>query len=74
MANRFLVQQPNIFEQFNSFRSNPQEFLARNGINIPQQYANNPEQMGKYLLSNMPQTQQGQIFQTVNALRSMFGR
>lgn len=78
MANHFQdsfnrPQQPNMFEAFNAFRQNPSEFLAKNGINVPQEYANNPEMMGKYLLSNMPQMQQNKIFQTVNMLRGMFG-
>lgn len=59
--------------QFNAFRANPVQFLANRGINVPQEYQGNPQQMAQYLLQNTPQVQQNKIFQTAGMLRSMFG-
>lgn len=59
--------------QFNSFRANPTQFLANRGINVPPEYANSPEQMGRYLLNNMPSSQQNGVIQAANMLRGMFG-
>lgn len=78
MANSFFDsfnQQPqkNFSDLFNEFRSNPNQFLADKGINVPQEYSNSPEQTAKYLLSNMPQVQQNRVLQTVNMLKGMFG-
>lgn len=85
MANRFAgnffpprnngpFQSPiDAMNQFNTFRQNPVKFLADRGINVPSEYANNPEQMGRYLLNNMASTQQNGVIQTANMLRGMFG-
>ena len=66
--------QQNILSDFNTFKQNPSQFLANKGINIPQEYANSPEQTAKYLLSNIPQVQQSKIMQTANMLKSILGR
>lgn len=80
MANPFFesFQQSNqltpndISNGFNECKSDPVKFLKDRGYDVPQQYANNPEQMAKYLLSNMPQVQQNKIFQMANMLKGMF--
>ena len=80
MPNPFFnsFQQPqnpdkDILSNFNNFRANPNQFLADEGINVPKEYANNPEQTAKYLLGNMPQMQQNKVFQLVNVLKGMLG-
>lgn len=60
-------------KNFNECKSNPTKFLADRGINVPEEYAGNPEQMAKYLLGNMPQVQQNKVFQTANMLKGIFG-
>ncbi len=62
-----------MFSAFNECRSKPAQFLANRGINVPQEYQNSPEQMAKYLLTNMPAGQQNNIIQRVNMLKGMFG-
>lgn len=42
----------NPMNQFGQFQSNPMSFLASKGLNIPQQYANNPRGAVQYLLQN----------------------
>ena len=84
MANRFtdsFQNTPNMYasnggfdlNQFNECRNNPAQFLANHGINVPAEYQNSPEQMAKYLLSNMNGNQQNAIMQKVNMLKGMFG-
>ena len=83
MANRFAgnftpqsgpFQSPmDAMNQFNTFRQNPAKFLADRGINIPPEYANSPEQMARYLMSNMASSQQNGVIQAANMLRGMFG-
>lgn len=83
MANRFFSgnQQPQVpfqngqdaMSQFAQCRQNPRQFLMNRGINVPDEYANNPEQMARYLLNNLPQNvQQNKIFQVAGMLRNMF--
>lgn len=78
MANSFFdafqnqPPQQNMMDSFNEFRSNPNQFLADKGINVPKEYSNSPEQTARYLLSNMPQVQQNRVMQTVNMLKGMF--
>lgn len=60
-------------QQFNACRSNPAQFLASRGINVPQQYANNPQAMAQYLLSQTPQVQQSKIYSTANMIKSILG-
>lgn len=45
-------QSNNPMGQFNEMMSNPLQFLANRGINIPQVYANNPRGAVQYLLMN----------------------
>ncbi|MBP5593909.1 MAG: hypothetical protein J6Y02_00910 [Pseudobutyrivibrio sp.] len=53
----------NPMDQFQNFRSNPMQFLMGRGLNIPQQYANDPKGAVQYLVNN------GQMSQgTLNAL------
>lgn len=55
MANQLYNEQmQNSFNsQLNSFKNNPFEFLARKrGINIPQQFANDPHGAVQYMLNN----------------------
>ena len=66
-------QQQDIATQFNEFRSNPTQFLADRGINVPPEYSNNPQQMAQYLLSNMPAVQQNGIFRTASMIKQMLG-
>ena len=89
MANRFMSNHTNYIpprrqtepfsnmidtvNQFNTFRADPAQFLASRGINIPAEYANNPEQMGRYLLNNMPSSQQNGVLRAANMLRGMLG-
>lgn len=39
-------------EQFNQMRNNPIRFLASKGLNIPEQYANDPKGAVQYLMNN----------------------
>lgn len=87
MANRFVESfnqpqnnQGNIASQLSMMRQNPNQFLANQidilssqGIQVPQEYRNNPEMVAKYLLQSNPNLNQSRIFQTVSALGSMFG-
>ena len=51
--------------QFNNFMKNPLQFLLQRKINIPQEYANNPQGAIQYLMST------GQMYQqTFENLRS----
>ncbi len=59
--------------QFNTFRADPAQFLASRGINIPDEYSNNPEQMGRYLLNSFPSSQQKGVLRTANILRGILG-
>ena len=54
LYNQFTQQQNsnNPMSQFNEMRSNPLQFLANKGINIPQQYANDPKGAVQYLITN----------------------
>lgn len=54
----------NIFGLFNSLMSNPLQLLMQNGLNIPQNIANNPEQIIQHLL-NSGQITQEQVNQAV---------
>lgn len=54
-----------IGEQYNSFMQNPMQFLLQRKINLPQQYANDPQGAIQYLMSTGQMSQQ-----TFEALRS----
>ena len=59
-----------IQSQFQSFKTNPMQFLLQRNLNIPQQYANNPEAAVKYLLDSgmMSQVQFNSLSQMANTL------
>lgn len=44
--------------QFNNFMKNPFQFLLQRKINIPQEYANNPQGAIQYLMSTGQMSQQ----------------
>ena len=44
--------------QFNMFMSNPFQFLLQRRINIPQEYANNPQGAIQYLMNTGKMSQQ----------------
>lgn len=44
--------------QFNNFMKNPLQFLLQRKINIPQEYANNPQGAIQYLMSTGQMSQQ----------------
>lgn len=54
MANKLYEEQMNqgMMGQFNTFMQNPLGFLMQRRINVPSQYANNPEGAVRYLLSS----------------------
>lgn len=68
-------QNMNVRALWNECRSNPTQFLANASeqLNVPQQYRNSPEATARYLLNNMTQNQQNQVFQKANIFRAMFG-
>lgn len=47
-----------IENQFNMFMSNPFQFLLQRKINIPQEYANNPQGAIQYLMNTGKMSQQ----------------
>ena len=48
----------NMDAQYGQFQQNPMQFLAQRGLNIPQQYQNDPNQAIQYLMSSGKLTQQ----------------
>lgn len=56
--------------EFQSFKTNPIAFLTQRKVNIPQQYANNPEAAIKYLMDNglMSQEQFNQLSNLASTL------
>lgn len=42
----------NPVNQLNEMRNNPIQYLASKGLNIPQQYANDPKGAVQYLMNN----------------------
>lgn len=58
MANKLYQEQMaqqeanNPMNQFNTMRNNPIQYLASKGLNIPQQYANDPKGAVQYLMNN----------------------
>lgn len=55
--------------QFQGFMQNPMQFLMQRKLNIPQQYANDPQGAVQYLMNN------GQMSQSqYNQLRQMAGQ
>lgn len=44
--------------QFNTFKRNPLQFLLRRKINIPDEYANNPQGAVQYLMNTGQMSQE----------------
>lgn len=42
----------NMIGQFRGFMSNPVQFMAKNRLNIPQQYLNDPNQAIQYMMNS----------------------
>ena len=68
--NQMNNNQSNMNEQYNNFKNNPMQFLAQRGINIPQQYMNNPKSAVQYLLNSGRMSQQG--FNNLSNIARMF--
>lgn len=60
----------NPMNQFGQFRSNPMSFLASRGLNIPQQYANDPRGAVQYLIQN-GQMNQGALNNLIQKVQMM---
>ena len=60
--------------QLNSFMANPMGFLIQHDINIPQQYANNPQGAVQHLLNTgkMSQNQLNSLMQRVQQMGYKF--
>ena len=54
-----------IMNQFNDFKQNPFQFLLQHKINIPNEYANNPQGAVQYLMNTGDMSQE-----TFEGLRS----
>lgn len=71
-----------MMSQFQGFMQNPTQFLMQNKLNIPAQYANNPNQAIQYLMNTgkLSQNQydwaakQAQIIQQNPMFMQMFGK
>ena len=63
-------QNTNPMQQFAQMRQNPMGFLASRGLNIPQQYANDPRGAVQYLLTN-GQMNQGMLNNLMQRAQSM---
>ena len=51
-------QNANPMAQYNEFCSNPMQFLASRGVNVPQQFVNNPKGAVQNMLNNGQMSQQ----------------
>ncbi|MBO6128876.1 MAG: hypothetical protein J6P79_08265 [Pseudobutyrivibrio sp.] len=69
MANPLFTNQ--IQNLYQSFLTNKMQFLAQRNVNIPQQYANNPEEAVKYLLNSGKMSQEQ--FNRIDQLANVFG-
>ena len=60
MANKLYEEQMNqgMMSQFNVFMRNPLQFLMQRQINVPPQYANDPQGAVQYLLSSGQMSQE----------------
>lgn len=65
-----LAPQTNQPNMFNQFMQNPIQWLMQRRINIPQEYANNPQGAVQYLLNKgqMSQEQLTKLTQTANQM------
>lgn len=61
---------PNIIAMFQQFMGNPAQMMQRNGLNIPQNIANDPNAIIQHLLSSgrMSQQQYNQLQEMANNL------
>lgn len=68
MPNPLLANQ--IQNLYQSFLTNKMQFLSQRNVNVPSQYANNPEEAVKYLLNSgaMSQEQFNKLDQLANTL------
>lgn len=64
----------NMMEQYGSFQQNPIQFMAQRGLNIPQQYAGDPDAAIQYLMNSGKLTQQQYNFASQFASAAMGGR
>ena len=60
MANKLYEEQMNqgMMSQFSNFMQNPLQFLMQRRINVPPQYANDPQGAVQYLLSSGQMSQE----------------
>lgn len=60
MANKLYEEQMNqgMMSQFGNFMRNPLQFLMQRRINVPPQYANDPQGAVQYLLSSGQMSQE----------------
>ena len=61
----------NMANQFNIFMKNPMQFLISKRINIPQEYANNPQGAVQYLMSTGKMSQM--TFENLRGQASQMG-
>ena len=61
----------NMANQFNIFMKNPMQFLISKRINIPQEYANNPQGAFQYLMSTGKMSQM--TFENLRGQASQMG-
>lgn len=59
-----------MMEQYGQFQQNPMQFLAKNDLNVPQEYAGDPNAAIQYLMNSGKLTQQQYNFaaQFANAI------
>ncbi len=69
MANPLFQNQ--IQSQYQSFKTNPMGFLAQRNLNIPQQYANDPEGAVRFLMNNGTMSQD--VFNRINQMANQLG-
>lgn len=68
----------NFMGKFQQFRGNPMQFMMQNNLNIPGQYANDPNKAIQYLMDSgkMNQEQYNQLKQMADNIQKnpMFGK
>lgn len=64
----------NMMSKYGQFQQNPMQFLANNGLNIPQEYAGDPNAAIQYLMNSGKLTQQQYNFAAQFANAAMGGR
>ena len=73
MANKLYEEQANqgMMSQFGNFMRNPMAFLMQRRINVPPQYANDPQGAVQYLLSTGQMSQE--TYQTLRSKAEQMG-